>query len=158
MRDWPGGRQLRRGDARKGLSFLGNVALEADTDQLRESARSGHVRRPPPAPDVRRGRLRAAGRLGSLGELHGSESRQDLPPEQLRTVDGTRVGLVPLRQRPLAGRNGRATPTPGLGRLSGVGGDAGIAADLLFTQADRVCLRVLEAWPDMSPRCGPPSS
>ena len=33
-----------------------------------------------------------------------------------------RVGLVRVRQRPLPGHNGGATPAPDLGRLRGIGG------------------------------------
>ena len=73
--------------------------------------------------------LRTPGRRDDLGELHSAEPRQDLPPEQLRVVDRVRIGLVPLRQRPLAGRDGCATPATDLGRLRWVSTDAGFAAD-----------------------------
>ena len=81
-------------------------------------------------PEVRGVRLGTACRLSDLGELHAREPRKDLPPELLWVVDGAGIGLVPLRQRPLTGRDGGTAPATDLGRLSGVSGDAGIAADV----------------------------
>ena len=50
-------------------------------------------------------------------------SRQDLPAEQLRVVDRTWIGFVPLSERPLASSDGCSTPAPDLGGLRGVGID-----------------------------------
>jgi hypothetical protein len=66
------------------------------------------------------------GRLHDLGKRRGPEPRQDLPPEQLRVVGRTRIGLVPLRERPLAGRDGGTTPVPDLGALARVGRFVGL--------------------------------
>jgi hypothetical protein len=98
-----------KGDPREETLFLLSIVFKADADQLRQSTPSGQMRRPLPTPDVGRARLRAAGRLRDLGQLHESEPRQNLPPEQLRVVDRPGIGLVPVRQRPLTGRD-RATP------------------------------------------------
>src|ERR1019366_3209869 len=59
-----------------------------------------------------------------------NEARQNVPPEQVRVVEGAGIDLVPRRKRPLAGCDGRATPSPDLGRLRWVGGDAPFAADV----------------------------
>ncbi len=88
------------------------------------------MRRPLPTPDVRRVRLRAAGRLGDFGELHRRKPRQDLPPEQLRVVDRTGICLVPLSEGPLASSDRCATPSSDLRCLRRVGGDACLAADV----------------------------
>ena len=82
------------------------------SDQLRERPPRRNVRRPLPPPDVRRGCLAAAGRLGDLGELHGAEFRQDFPSELLRVVDGPGIGLVPTPTAPDAGANGTRLAWP----------------------------------------------
>jgi hypothetical protein len=99
-------------------------------DKFGERCPRRDVRRPFPAPVVGRGRLTTPSRLHDLGKRHGPEPRQDVPPEQLRVVDRVRIGLVPLRQRPFAGRDSGATSATDLGCLRGVGGDADIAADV----------------------------
>ena len=76
--------------------------LDEDSLHPGEDSEGGprrNVRRPLPTPDVRRVRLGAAGRLCNLGELHGREPRQDLPPEQLQVVGGLRVRLFPFCER-----------------------------------------------------------
>jgi hypothetical protein len=88
------------------------------------------MRCPLPAPDVRRVRLGAACRLGDLRGFHRSEPGQDFPPEQLWVVDRVGIGLIPLRQRPLASRDGSTAPTTDLGRLTRVSRDARLAADV----------------------------
>jgi hypothetical protein len=75
-------------------------------------------------------RLRESGRLDDLGELHHPEPRQDIPLEQLRVVNRAGIGLVPLRQRPPAGRDGGSSRAPDLGSLRWVRCNAGIAADV----------------------------
>jgi hypothetical protein len=51
--------------------------------------------------------LAHARRLDNLGQLDGGQPRQDVSPEQLGVMDDTRKGLLPLDERPLAGRDGR---------------------------------------------------
>ncbi len=57
-------------------------------------------------------RLRAAGRLGDLGELYKSESGQDLPPEQLRVIGHAGIGLVPTPTTPDVDDNGTPPAWP----------------------------------------------
>jgi hypothetical protein len=48
-------------------------------------------------------------REGSIYRFLADEGHKLFPPEHLRVVDRARVGLVPLRQRPLASDD-RTTP------------------------------------------------
>jgi len=121
------------GKARRAPPLRCEPSLGSDVhhfDQSAERRPRRDMRSPLPSPDVGRVRLRAPGRLGDLGELHGGEPRQDVPPEQIRVVGRPGVGLVPLRERPFASRDGSTAPATDLGRLRGVGGYAGVAADV----------------------------
>lgn len=74
--------------------------------------------------------LRTAGGRGDLRELYVLQCRQAVPPELVRVVDDTGVGLVPFGLRPLAGSDGGTTPAPDLGSLRRVGADTGLASDV----------------------------
>src|ERR1039457_2922637 len=87
----------RRGPPRRAIWARISLALNGVyLGQFRERSPSRQVRRPLLPTNVRRGRLRTARCFSNPGQFRARESRQNVLPEQLWVVSGTRVGFSPL--------------------------------------------------------------